>query len=554
MESQQRGKKRKKRKSVLKNARKYGKQGKFGRGSFLNEDTYQYFVRVLELLQSNNFETEEEKVVFVNNVFDETIGEEVNYSCNQLASAALEKLLPFAKDVVLRRFMEAFGENLRPICCDAYGSHIVEKLIVLASEKGKHSEEKSAENFRCWVQKVGRFILNNLEDFVWDTYANHIIRTVTECLGGTAARNSKMQQQPGANPTPAEYTELLSQFVHRLSAWPQFQELAHSNLTSGLLQALLYASHSADSQLNEKLVSKLLAKCFVQDLSDNAAALRLVEAALVTASPATWTRIYEQCFRGQLATLAQHPMANFSVQKLLDSCTDKQLFEGLFDELEEHVGSVLAQRHSGVLLSLAQGCRRLGTRQSRFMQMLSGALQCSEASELVPLVARLLPCEEDGVLRVHLHGSLILQAMLHFNKPIRVVSSLLDMQPTRLQALFTDLAGCHITDAFMQSQHVGEKSRDRMIKKLQGMYVSLACSRHGSRSLDAIWEVANLKQKFLIMDELSKKENILNNDKYGSILSSKYCVSLYKHRKEEWKDLQGKETRKRKLFADIIGK
>jgi nucleolar protein 9 len=82
--------------------------------------------------------------------------------------------------------------------------------------------------------------------------------------------------------------------------------------------------------------------------------------------------------------------------------------------------------------------------------------------------------------------------------------------------------------------------------------VVLACTKHGSRSLDAIWDVTNLKQKILIMDELSPKEPILNSDQYGSILSSKYCLSLYKHRQDEWKDLQGKEFRKRKLFANII--
>jgi nucleolar protein 9 len=83
--------------------------------------------------------------------------------------------------------------------------------------------------------------------------------------------------------------------------------------------------------------------------------------------------------------------------------------------------------------------------------------------------------------------------------------------------------------------------------------VKLACTKHGSRSLDSIWGAATLKQKILIMDELSTKEPILNSDQYGSILATNYCLSLYKHKPNEWKDLQGKEFRKKKLFADIIG-
>lgn len=69
-------------------------------------------------------------------MFDEIINEELNYSCNQLASAVLEKLLPAANDTVLKRFMKAFGENLRPICCDPYGAYVLQKLLVTASERG----------------------------------------------------------------------------------------------------------------------------------------------------------------------------------------------------------------------------------------------------------------------------------------------------------------------------------------------------------------------------------------------------------------------------------
>jgi nucleolar protein 9 len=93
--------------------------------------------------------------------------------------------------------------------------------------------------FTHWVLKVGRFVLNNLEEFVWDAYANHVIRTVTNCLGGITpgtAGNYKKHVKPGmkifegpigplvkSSEVSPEYTELLKEFVHRLSAWPQFQ-------------------------------------------------------------------------------------------------------------------------------------------------------------------------------------------------------------------------------------------------------------------------------------------------------------------------------------------
>lgn len=52
--------KRKRKKSFLKNARKYAKKGHYGRGSQLDADTYQYFVRIMEAYKEG-FSSDEDK-------------------------------------------------------------------------------------------------------------------------------------------------------------------------------------------------------------------------------------------------------------------------------------------------------------------------------------------------------------------------------------------------------------------------------------------------------------------------------------------------------------
>lgn len=52
--------KRKRKKTFLSNARKYGKKGCYGRGSELDADTYQYFVRILEAYKEG-FPSDEDK-------------------------------------------------------------------------------------------------------------------------------------------------------------------------------------------------------------------------------------------------------------------------------------------------------------------------------------------------------------------------------------------------------------------------------------------------------------------------------------------------------------
>lgn len=53
-------KNRKRKKSFLKNARKYAKKGYYGRGSHMDADTYQYFVRIMEAYREG-FDSEDDK-------------------------------------------------------------------------------------------------------------------------------------------------------------------------------------------------------------------------------------------------------------------------------------------------------------------------------------------------------------------------------------------------------------------------------------------------------------------------------------------------------------
>ncbi|KAJ9593168.1 hypothetical protein L9F63_015265 [Diploptera punctata] len=540
-------------------------------------------------------------VIFINNVFDETVDKEIDYSSNQVASSVLERLLPQATDIVIERFMKAFDKNLRPICSDPYASHVLQMLLLCAAQRVKVSDVKQEDEvpleFESWILKIGHFVLNNLEEFVWDTYANHVIRTVVECLGGisslTSGTNCKNQSThaqtkikipENSRKVPTSYTTLLKEFFLRLSSWPQFPDLAYDNLTSGLLQSLLIAIKTIDEKLTKKFITKLLDDCFTygkeeiieEDIEDktkktdepeilavfeNTAATHLLETAITVASLKSLTQIYARCFINQLAVLSKRKSSNFAVQRLLEHCSQKEEYEQMYNEIECHLEDILLSGNTGVIVSLAEGCKRHLTKQGNFQQSLMKALHCFEPSERQSQFAVLTLClrtHEQQVdsekLYVQLHGSLILQILLNFSKPIKVVNGVLEMNSSDLKTVLMDPKGCHVMDAFMKSTFVGEKSRDKMIKTLQGMYVALACSKHGSRSVDAVWEISSLKHKSIIMDELSAKEPILNSDQYGSILASKYALSLYKHRKEEWKDKLGKENRTKKLFADIIQK
>lgn len=588
-----RGMKRKKKKSFIQNARKYGRKGTYGRGSNLDEDTYQYMVRVLELMRDNAFPTFEEKLIFVNNVYEQTIDNEVDYSKNQIGSRVIDTLMRFANFHVIIRFASAFMDVIRPICSDRFASHVLQRILTVCAERGTRNlnEKKPAndeikvettevEVYNEWVIKLSKYLMNNMEDFVWDTYANHIVRTVVELLGGlineaadgsdSKSRRNEPQDLSTRRKVPEEYKELLLEICRRLSAWPQLPEFPNNELTSGLLQKLLYSMKDVDKKTSKALIEKVVTVCFdsgdetqVSSAFGSESSMRLLEACIAVARPKIYTRIYAKFFINRLGKLSLMIGANFTVQRLFGNCQSKEELEAMFDEISTNFLAILEKGNLGVIASVADACKRLQARQGPFVNAMAKTLNCEEPSErqnrIALLVARMKPFEntesEDniGEFRVNLHGSLILQSMLHFNKPIKIVNSLLSASGNELKTLFADPRGSRVMDAFAESKFIGEKSREKMARRLEGQWVQLACSKHGSRSLEKVWQWSQIKQRLWIIEELASAGGSLLATETGKIISGKLNVPLFARSKKEWIDAQGKEEKTKALFADIIG-
>ncbi|XP_063220849.1 nucleolar protein 9 isoform X2 [Bacillus rossius redtenbacheri] len=489
----------KRKSSFLVMAKKFAKKGKFGKGSQIDEEKYHYFLRVRETNKAENFQTDGERGLFANNVLVETEGKEVEYSSNQLASRVIEELLDWASGDALSRYMRVFGEDLRPVFCDQFASHVLQKLIVIAATGGTRGgkagggEVPGKAAHREWLLKVARYALNNLEEFVRDTHANQVTRAVLECLAGMTPRSTAdARAVPESVDVPPAHRELLEEFGRRVEAWPRLPEMVYTDLTAGFVQTLLLALKVKKRKLAHSLVRKLLDECLaVPEPGDDAkgpgdakdgpplepqrlpvfassSASRVLDVAIMVASSKLRTQIYARCFINNMLPLSKLPYSNFCIQRLLNCHKVKEEVEAMYDELGPNLGQLLGSGKTGVVLSLGQACQRLETRQGSFMQHLAEALQCKNKQEFVPLVLQLSPAAKwEDTPPVHLHGSLLVQTMLRFNKPISVVSGLLAMAPARLRDVLSDPKGCHITDVFVSSEYVGAKSREKLVVALE---------------------------------------------------------------------------------------
>ncbi|CAB3229303.1 unnamed protein product [Arctia plantaginis] len=614
---------RKKRKNFLANAKKYAKKGQMGRGTKIPEELYQYFVGILDVMKQG-IENEEERCALVNNVLERTKDEELNVIGNQLGCRVVELLLPFASADDLERYIDVLSPDLRKLCSDNFTSHVVETLLRVACDRAtlhlqtqessqsdseeipkkkikkdsKKEESKYEEEHvqKCheFTIKISKYALNNLEDFVWDQYANHILRSVLKCLSGITLLpgekpkvnifKTTVDDGKGIPPhltimtykiIPDEFKEIVKEFVNRLSSWPQFKDLPYQNITSGLLQVLLYAVKNVDKNATKEVVRKLLDESFAPEdwvsngndddkkdvknadetnevqtanlppVFESESAVRLLEAALFVSKKKTYTQIYARCFINRLGQLATMPMLNYTVQRLVDNCEVKEEFEPMFEELSDKLPALLACGNTGVLVALAKACLRLKAKQTQYINNLESALKCSEQEKqkyFSVACLRLLPLDRvdltslDKEYFINVHGSVILQCILDFQRPAKAVNGLLELNPEQLVVILCDAKGCHVADALCKGQCVGVKARDKLIWRLKGYYQKLALSQYGSRALEQVFTVATLEQKLKIMAELSDKSNLLNSTNFGRLIATKLDVATYKLSQKKWEE------------------
>ncbi|CAG9762851.1 unnamed protein product [Ceutorhynchus assimilis] len=558
-ESPQKPYKRKRKKTFLQNARKYAKKGYYGRGSHMEADTYQYFVRILEVFKQG-FENDEDKAVFVDNVFEQTLEKEIECSCNQVGCRVIEMLLPFASNSVLERFMSKFGEDLRPLCQDRFASFVIQALVKISCSK--------PQTYSHFAIKISKFLLNNLEDYAWDNFGNRIIRTCL-CAFMNIPEDNKLLPET-TETISEEFTEIVKDYGERFIVWPQFSQLCTQELTSGLLQVLLKAIKKADKKLLKKYLQKLLDENFISTDDNNDAlppafmstSLQMLLETSIQVAPKKLLKLYcQKLFEGRMLKLSTMKTSNFAVQKLLNQCTDKEQFEALFDELMDNFQDIIKQGHPGVLLAICQNCKRLSARQGPFIQSLIKSLNCSESEQqFIMSVSRLTPYNPSNAIsnenlakdKLNLQGTLMLQQMLEFNKPIKIVNSLLNMDLMDLKNLFSNSMGSHIVDSYVTSPFVGEKSREKLTRKMKGTYQELAASKYGSRSFEAIFNAANMKTKTHIMEELAYRDGSWANTDHGRIIAAKINLALYKRDKESWKNSFNKVVKPEEVMADVL--
>lgn len=579
----------------------------------LSPEALGYFRQALSALKEAP-ETGEERELMVHNVLKEVEAQALALATNRTGSEMLQELLGFSPRKPMCRVWAALHSNLRFVACHRCGVHVLQSALLqlprlLGSPEEEEEEEEEEDGKDGHVETLEELVLGLAaevcDDFLFycgDTHGSFVVRTLLQVLGGTLLESERARhrgsQSPEAQkapsreckPTDFEVPETFLNCLQNLSSCflKDIAVFITDKISSFCLQVALQILHRKLPQFCAHLCSAVIGYLSSRNSSADGSPLllflrdqtssRLLEQVLLVSEPPRLQSLFEDHLQGHLQALAAHSIANFPLQRFLDAITTPELLSPVFEELSPALEAVLAQGHPGVVIALVGACRRVGTHQAQVLQLLLEAFHCAEPSSrqvaCVPLFAALMAyevyyglAEEEGAMpmehqvemaaarglgEVAVLGSLLLQHLLHFSSPCLILQSLSALTGPQLLTLAQSPAGSHVLDAVLTSPSVTRKQRRRVLKTLKGHYVTLACSRHGSRVLDAIWSGAALGARKEIAAELGERNQELIRDPFGHHVARNVALTTFLKRREAWEQEQGAVAKRRRALNSIL--
>ncbi|KAM9294562.1 nucleolar protein 9 [Gastrophryne carolinensis] len=553
-----------------------------------------YFRRVGETLQQG-FPSDEDRGLFVRNVLQEVRGTELALATDMSGSLVLQKLLAVASCSQLCQILTVLSRHWQEVCWHRSGAHVIQSALLQyprlhqqgeEEEDNEEEEEPGRLSLEEWILSLCSEVTRNFLPYNQNTHGSFIVRTLFQVLGGAIINQGANKKAEPAVISEFEVPDTFQQRLQEMSG--MFRDhigvFATNKVASVGMQVALQVLHRKSPATCAALCDDVIRFLASRNASADSGSLlvflkdetssRLLERILEVSEKKQLRRLYDAHFQGQLHALATHPIANYTVQRLIRATRTKKLFSVLFEELSPAVEDVLAKGHMGIITTLAEACKRLQCCQSPLVSQLMEAFHCfTPASRRVacaPLFLSLTTYEiyykteeeenpsehadypEAQLKSVNYHGSLLLQHLLHFEDPTPALHSLGNMTEPDLVTVACSQAGSHVYDALLTSSTVTDKQRKKVLKKLRVHAMELACNKYGSRVLDRVWNASTLGVKEEIAQKLVERLRELQNDPIGHHIARNFALAHFTKRRKDWEEHQRGENKRRKMFADIL--
>ncbi|ODH45664.1 nucleolar protein 9 [Paracoccidioides brasiliensis] len=563
----------------------------------LDIEEQEYFSHASGLLELNQFETEEEKSIFIERVYEEANGKELKIACSQSCSRLMEKLISASTVSQIKRLFSKFIGHFLNLVQHRFASHCCECLFIHAAQcvtsemKKKSSKEKEnlEEDSTSELQLEDLFLkaISELEGnwgyLLTERFASHTIRLLLLVLAGKPLRNpstttviasrkkeylaSKVgtQLDPSISEkraVPTSFNKALEKMMKDLVAGldnTYLRALATHPVGNPVLQLLLSVelSHMGKSKAKDpdSLLRRLVpdenlqgdgeSAKFLKGLFYDPVGSRLLET-IVQDAPGKFFRLfYKILVRERIGSFSRNEIAGHVVVRILERLSKDDL-KSAMDMILPEVAPLVERSRLTVIKALIER----GIVRGVDLGPLAAALLSAYGDDAVSRINNMLKLqrsnkESDGTTSSsntsspeQLHGSLLAQAMLKSTGPLSelVQSSLLAVTTETLISIAQDPVVSHVLQDALTLPTSTPQFRRQITSRFSGKIAELALHSSGSHVVDALWPATKdlLFVKQRFAEELVVHERALRDSFVGRAVWRNWSMDLYKRKRGSW--------------------
>lgn len=561
----------------------------------LTQEDQDYYANVNNKLTSNDFESDEDRSLFIDAVYRESSGKELRIASSQSSSRYLEKVIMLSNPQQLKLLFQKFTGNFTHLVQHRFASHCCEALFMNAAPAvGNETEVPTTSRDasevtmeRLFLQVVDE-LKPNIGYLLTERFASHVVRVLLLVLSGESLSDSKSTTLLASRrKEKVETTQLSPQLAASeervvpqsfLTAVNEMTVAATSTLGTTYLRAL--ATHPTGNPMLQLLLHLELKRMrrnghnnqqsvlwkllpdeslengsesakFIQGIVYDPTGSRLVETIIEYAPGKLFKKLHRNILKERMGSMAKNDTASYVVMKIMERLS-KEALEDAMGQILPEIPALVARNRVNVVRTMVE---RGQVRQADMEQLAASLREAygNDATARLPKMLRLdTTPDQDGNERttkdrkqtkerkpqaVDLHGSLLAQTILQAPATCDIIyESLLALPPELLILLAKDPTASRIIQLAITCETSTVSFRRQLIPVFFGHMSELATDSASSHLVDALWDGTSgshfLKER--LAKELQENEAVLRESRYGRSVWKNWSMDLYQRRFLDW--------------------
>jgi nucleolar protein 9 len=543
----------------------------------LDPDEQTYYTNVNEKITSNDFESPEERQIFLQAVYSESEGKEAKLAASQSCSRHLERLISVSAPAQLAALFAKLAPNLLTLSQHRFGSHVLENLFVECAPHVRGPDVKGRKNDAVSVQLESLFIQSaeslkpQLGYLLTDKFGSHVVRVLVLVLTGQSLEEPEMKKMLASKKKEQLHAEREPTKAHR--AVPNVFKDEAAGLTKAavasldttsvralathpvgnpmlqlLLKLELLDSDKGRSLGTESLFHKLFSPNSLQEGSEGSKLVsgltydqtgaHLIEVVVQHAPGKVFKKLYQGVWKPRLASMAKNDVASYVAVRILQRLGKDDLAEAR-DIILPELATMINRRRFMIIQTLVDRCVVRYTDLKPVAEAFKAQLGKNRKSLLQSL---LYPDHDAGTettreaSRADKHASLLTQSLLRAPSVSTLFEqSILDTDTTTLVSMAKDPSASRVLQVAVASTSP-TAFRKQLIPKFHAHISELAIDQSGSYFVEALWDGTKglhfLKER--LATELAKHESKMRESVYGRNVWRNWSMDLYTRRRGEW--------------------